>query len=40
MREFYALIQRQEKRERKTRAALGAAIAAYLDGLREDGDQA
>lgn len=39
MREFYALIKRQDARERKTRAALGAAISAYLESLVEDGSE-
>jgi len=29
--------ERLDRRERRTRAALGAAISAYLDALREDG---
>jgi len=39
MAEFYAQAKRQEKREQRTRIALGAAIAAYLDALREDGGE-
>jgi len=37
MLQFYAELKRQDARERKTRAALGAAISAYLESLVDNG---
>ena len=36
MLQFYAQLKRQDARERKTRAALSAAISAYLESLVDD----